>query len=148
MIIAIGNDHAGCTHKDALMESLQSEGHSVIDCGAYTTDEVDYPDIVRVVVDTYNDESQDVDLCILICGTGIGMSIAANKYRGIRAAVINDTFSAEMAKAHNHANCICLGARILSVEDMLSRVQTFLSTVEMGGKHDRRIHKVIETESN
>jgi ribose 5-phosphate isomerase B len=118
-------------------------GHSCEDAGCYTTDSVDYPDIARKVAEAV--ARGDFDYGILICDTGIGMSIAANKIRGIRAALCHDVFSTGRARQHNDANVLCLAARD-STEIVFKIVDTFLTTQFEGGRHERRLNKIKATE--
>ncbi len=134
MHIAIGSDHRGMKPKDEVMRLLVDMGHEPQDFGAYDTQSVDYPDIAQMV--GQNVASGKFERGILICGTGIGMSIAANKVKGIRAALCCDTFMAERARRHNDANVLCLGAeRTINVSEI---VRTFLTTSYEGGRHQQR----------
>ena len=142
MLIAVGSDHRGIELKAQIIDQLKELGHDAQDMGAYDTQSVDYPDIAKDVAE------QIVDgVCergILICGTGLGMSIAANKVRGIRAALCCDTFMAERARLHNDANILCLGAeRTQNIPDI---VKTFLTTDFEGGRHQKRLDKIKEME--
>lgn len=144
MKIAIGSDHGGINHKEYIKDFLSKNGHSYVDFGTHTTDSVDYPDIAKAVSTAVRDE--DFDCGILICGTGIGMSIAANKVRGIRAAHVTDTYSAKMAKQHNDAQIICLGERITGPDLALDIVAAYLSQEHLGGRHSARVEKIMEIE--
>ncbi len=146
MDIAIGNDHAGYEMKNYLMDYLQSEGHGVIDCGCYSAEEVDFVDIAEVACDTLLKDSA-IDFLILVCGTGAGICMAANKIHGIRGVTANDTFTAQMAKEHNHANVICLGARIISNELAKEIINIYMSREPLGGKYQRRVSKLTELEN-
>ncbi len=145
MNIAVGSDHRGLDFKKGVLELLSAMGHNYQDFGSYTTDSVDYPDIALAVCRGV--ASRQFDYGILICGTGIGMSIAANKVKGIRAALCCDTFSAQRARLHNDANVLCLGAERggAGVREIL---QTFFSTPFEGGRHQRRLDKVRLLEEN
>ncbi len=135
--IAIGSDHAACDVKPRLVEHLRAEGYEVADFGTYTPDSCDYPVFADRVCSALTDGSADSG--ILICGTGIGMSIAANKHKGIIAAHCTDLFSAQMAREHNGANVICMGARISSYEDIEKMTDVFLTTSPLDEeKHVRR----------
>lgn len=138
--IALGADHGGVTLKDAVAEMLRAAGHPVLDMGTDGTASVDYPDfagrVCRAVLDGR------ARFGVLVCGTGIGMSIAANRYRGIRCALIHDVTGARLTRAHNDANVIALGGRTTGVETALDSVRAFLSTAYEGGRHDRRLQKI------
>lgn len=138
--IALGSDHGGLDLRLALANYCQSLGYTVIDLGTETTDSVDYPDFADKVVSAIR--SRTADLGILVCGTGIGISIRANRYPGIRAALVHDTFTAEMTKAHNDANILCLGGRTCTEEDAKLWVKTWLETPFEGGRHQGRIDKL------
>ncbi len=145
MRIAIGSDHGGINHKAYIKEYLTENGFEVKDFGTNTPESVDYPDIAKTVSLAVRDE--DFDCGILICGTGIGMSIAANKVRGIRAAHVTDTYSAKMAKQHNDAQIICLGERITGPDLALEIVKAYLVQTHLGGRHSRRVEKIMEIEN-
>ncbi|MDR0856417.1 MAG: ribose 5-phosphate isomerase B [Clostridiales bacterium] len=144
MKIAVGSDHAALPLKAAIVAVLEQEGHEVLRFGYDTPQPVDYPDVAAPLCAAVN--RRQADRGILICGTGIGMSIAANKVNGIRAAVCGDTFSARMTRAHNDANVLCLGARVLGEGLALDIVATFLSTPFEGGRHAVRVDKVMRLE--
>lgn len=139
MRLAIGNDHRGLELKQFITGLITKGGHSCEDFGNYTTDSVDYPDIARKVAAAV--ASGDFERGILICDTGIGMSISANKVRGIRAALCHDAFGARRARQHNDANILCLGVRE-GQESVSETVQAFLSTEFAGGRHQRRLDKI------
>ena len=143
MRIAIGSDHRGVALKNFVTGILERDGHSCEDFGCSTEDPVDYPDIAQRVGEAV--AMGDFDYGILICGTGIGMSIAANKVKGIRAALCHDAFSAHRARRHNDANIICL-----SGEEGKARVpailEKFLTTEFEGGRHQRRLDKIADME--
>jgi ribose 5-phosphate isomerase B len=139
MKIIIGNDHAGLELKKYIMTYLQTKQIDVIDVGSSEKTSVDYPDYSKIVSkEVLKDEHA---LGILICGTGIGMSIAANKYKGIRAALIYDIETATLAKAHNNANIICLGSRKTSHSDAINMIDAFLKT-DFETRHQGRIDKI------
>lgn len=142
MKIAIGNDHAGVEFKNIIKEHLRKQGHEVINVGTDTLDSVDYPDIAKEVSELVINEK--VNYGILICGTGIGISIAANKIHGIRAALCNNEFTARLSRQHNNANIIALGARVLGDELAKACVDTFLNTEFEGGRHAKRVGKIEE----
>ena len=144
MRIAIGCDHRGLDFKQSVIRLITGAGHSCEDKGCYTAESVDYPDIAREVAGTV--AGGDFDYGVLICGTGIGMSIAANKVRGIRAALCHDAFTAAQARQHNDANVLCLAAegnQAAAVEI----VDTFLTTPFEGGRHQLRLDKIKAMES-
>ncbi len=144
MNIAIGSDHRGLDFKKAVIAVLSEMGHSSKDFGSYTTESVDYPDIAEAVGEAV--AKSQYDYGVLICGTGIGMSIAANKVKGIRAALCCDSFMAQRARQHNNANILCLGAE-RGVAGMKEIVQTFFTTQFEGGRHQRRVEKIGQMES-
>jgi RpiB/LacA/LacB family sugar-phosphate isomerase len=139
MILAIGSDHAGFSLKQEIITALQQENHQLIDCGTYSSQSVDYPDIAETVAHKVLEENI---LGILICGTGIGISIAANKIRGIRAALCHDPYSAAMAREHNDANIIAIGSRVSGSGIALAMIKTFINTKFQGGRHQLRIEKI------
>lgn len=138
--IVIGCDHGGLELKNAVIEHLTEKGIQCEDMGTYTPDSCDYP----VFADRVCKKIQDgtYALGILICGTGIGMSMAANKHAGIRAAVCGNTFSARMTRLHNNANVLCMGERVTGTGLALDIVDIFLSTDFSGGRHERRVNLV------
>ena len=138
--IAIGSDHGGLDLKNEVRSFLEKRGFSVVDCGAHSTDSVDYPDFADAVVSSIKDGQ--AELGVLVCGTGIGISIKANRHKGIRAAVVHSEFTAEMAKAHNNANILCLGQRTTETKDALNYVEKWLSAEFEGGRHQRRLDKL------
>jgi ribose 5-phosphate isomerase B len=143
MKIAIASDHAGFHLKDQIKKTLDSLQVSYEDLGCEDTDSVDYPDFARKVAESV----QKGNLGILCCGTGIGMSIAANKFKGIRAALCNDIFTAQMSREHNDANILIMGGRTLKDSGEIdSIVKTWLQTEFQGGRHKRRIDKISEFE--
>ena len=139
MRIAIGCDHRGLNLKQFVIRLITEMGHSYEDFGCYNTDSVDYPDIAKKVAEVVT--RGDFECGILICDTGIGMSIVANKVKGIRAALCHDAFSASRARLHNDANVLCLGAG-RGQEGVPEIVQTYLSTGFEGGRHRRRLNKI------
>lgn len=144
MRIAIGADHAGLKLKTELMQFLVEGGHEIDDLGTTTDESVDYPDFGAAVGRAVADGSAEVGVCV--CGTGIGISIAANKVPGVRAAVVHDVTSARMAKEHNDANVVCLGARLVGSQVALEALDTFLSSTWEAGRHARRVNKITELE--
>lgn len=144
MKIAIGNDHAGVVLKAEITEMLAQEGYEIINCGTDTLESVDYPDIAEKVAEQVL--SHNI-LGIIICGTGIGISMAANKIPGIRAALCADTFSAQMAREHNDANILAIGARVTGGGLAAEIVKTFIKTKFLAGRHLLRVEKIMELES-
>ena len=143
MRIAVGCDHRGLEHKELVIKLITKAGHTHNDFGAYTTDSVDYPDIAQKVAGAV--ASGDFERGILICDSGIGMSMAANKVRGIRAALCHDALSACRSRQHNDANVLCLAAR--NGEKALSEIlDAFFSCQFEGGRHLRRIEKIRDME--
>ena len=140
MKIAIGCDHGGFELKEVIKERLIESGYEVVDKGIKSLEPVDYPDIAVDVCRSI--VSKECDCGILICGTGIGMSIAANKVDGIRAALCSDTYSARMAKEHNNANIITLGARTIGIELAYEIVKAYLNAQFLGGRHEVRVNKI------
>ncbi len=139
MRIAVGSDHRGLELKNSILSFLKEAGHDCCDFGAYSPESVDYPDIAREAAGSV--ARGDFERGILICGTGIGMSIAANKVRGIRAALCENTFAAQRARQHNDANVLCLGAEQHS-SDAPGIITAFLLTEFEGGRHQRRLDKI------
>ena len=137
MKIAIGCDHGGISLKKLIVKLLKELGHSINDQGCYSEDSVDYPDFANHVCTLILDG--EADRGILVCGTGIGMSMVANRYKGIRAALCHEQFSAQMSREHNDANILCLGARGVGPSLALAIVETWLGTEFAGGRHQRRI---------
>ena len=140
--IALGADHAGFQVKERIKEELQKEGFEVIDFGTHTAESVDYPDYARQVARSV--AQAETNRGILVCGTGIGMAITANKFRGIRAATCNDTYTARMAAEHTDANVLCVGARVVDGDHAIAIVREWLKTKFSGGRHQRRIDKISE----
>ena len=140
MKIAIGNDHAGTTYKFSIVKLLEKLGHQVINFGTNTTDSIDYPDYIHPVAKAV--ENHEVDLGIILCGSGNGAAITANKHQGVRAALCWSKELVELARQHNDANILSLPARFISEYQALEYVQTFLNTQFEGGRHQRRIEKI------
>ncbi len=144
MQIAIGADHAGFELKESIKQRLASEGFEVRDEGTHSTESVDYPDFARKV-------GEDVAggrarFGVLVCGSGIGMAIAANKVPGVRAANVTTEWEAQMCREHNDANIVTVGARILDAATAQKLVEKFLHTQFAGGRHERRVEKISEIE--
>lgn len=140
MKIAIASDHAGFTMKEEIKIFMEEWGYCYHDFGVFSRDPVDYPDIALPLAEEV--ASGIYNRGILVCGTGIGVSIAANKIPGIRAALCHDTFSARAAREHNDANVLTLGARVIGTGLALEVVKTFLSVEFTGGRHQRRLDKI------
>ena len=146
MKIAVGADHAGYLLKNRLAESLKSWGHEVIDFGTNAPDSTDYPDYAALVGRAVTDKKADRG--VLICGTGVGMSIAANKIAGIRAAAVSDPVTARLTRNHNDANIVCIGERIVGPEVAEEIVRTFVSAeFSRGERHVGRIQKICGLET-
>jgi len=141
MKVIVGSDHAGFAAKQALLAALKQGGHSVDDAGADSTDSVDYPDFAARVGRAVADA--EAERGILICGTGIGMCMAANKVPGVRAAVVTDAYTAEMSRRHNDANVLCMGARVQTLEKMVELARIFLEAPFDGGRHAGRVDKIM-----
>lgn len=146
MKIALGSDHAGLKLKKEIIEHLKGKNIEFKDLGTDTEESCDYPDYAKKVAIQVADKNYD--LGILICGTGIGISIAANKVPGIRAALCSDTFSARASREHNNANILALGERVVGVGLALDIVDTFLNSQFQGGRHQRRVDKISDIENN
>lgn len=143
-MIAIGSDHGGVNLKETVKKFLEQKGLEYKDFGTNSTDSCDYPDYAKAVCDAV--VAGECDKGILICGTGIGMSIAANKIKGIRAAHVTDTYSAAKTREHNNANVICLGERITGCDLALEIVNAYLNAEFMGGRHQTRVDKIMALE--
>jgi len=139
-MIAIGCDHGGLELKNHIVKYLQNKGLEIKDFGVHTEDSVDYPDCARPVCEAI--QNGECEKGILLCGTGIGISIAANKFKGIRAALCGNVFSAKMTKVHNDANIICLGGRVTGRELAFMIVDAWLDAEFEGGRHSNRIAKI------
>ena len=137
MIIAVASDHGGFELKNIIIEHLKEQGKEVLDVGCFTPESVDYPVIAKELCKKITDG--EAELGILVCGTGIGMSMAANKIKGIRAACCSDTFSARLTRNHNNANVLCLGGRVVGPGLALDLVDNFVNAEFEGGRHQRRI---------
>jgi ribose 5-phosphate isomerase B len=144
MRVAVGSDHRGFQVKRKIVELVQRLGHEVVDYGAASEDAVDYPDFALQVALAVS--AAQVDRGILICGTGIGMSMAANKVRGVRAALCHDDVTAEMSRRHNDANVMCLSADLLGARLIDRMIEIWLHTEFEGGRHARRVEKIRKIE--
>jgi ribose 5-phosphate isomerase B len=145
MRIAIGSDHRGFEAKRRLVTTLHELGHEVADQGTLEADSVDYPDYAYAVGKLVS--KGEADRGILVCGTSLGMCIAANKVRGVRAVSCQDLITAEMSRRHNDANVICLSADLLGEELMAQMVRVWLDTPFEGGRHARRVEKIAQIEA-
>ena len=146
MKIAVGCDHGGLEHKNAIADHLKSEGFEVEDFGIYENKSVDYPEIALKVANSI--KNGENELGILVCGTGIGMSLAANKVNGIRAAACSEHFSAKYTRLHNNSNILCLGGRVIGIGTALELCDIFVNTEFEGGRHQRRIDMITEIEKS
>ncbi len=144
MRIAVGSDHRGFEVKKRIIDLLKSLGHDPLDAGPMTCEAVDYPDIAGAVASLI--ASGSVERGVLICGTGIGMAIAANKYAGVRAAPCHDDLTAEMSRRHNDLNVLCLSADLLGEKLIDRMVELWMNTPFDGGRHTRRVEKIAEAE--
>lgn len=144
MKIVLGSDHGGFELKEALKDFFTKREIAIEDLGNEGLASVDYPDYAARVAESISNGSADAG--VLICGTGLGMCIAANKFKGVRAVVLSDKYSAEMAKAHNNANVVCLGGRVKSVKEAEELLAVWLDTDYEGGRHDRRLKKIADLE--
>ncbi len=138
--IAIGSDHAGFAYKEAIKKMLLELGYIVNDFGTFSTDSVDYPDFVHPVANSV--EKEEADFGVLVCGSGQGVAITANKHQQIRAALCWNTELAQLARQHNNANVVCVAERFIEKELALDIVQAFLNTAFEGGRHERRVGKI------
>jgi ribose 5-phosphate isomerase B len=140
MRIAVGSDHAGLALRRIAQQYLTAEAHDVLSLGTESEASCDYPDFAHAVAQAV--ASKDVALGLLVCGTGIGMSMAANRTPGVRAAVCTNEYEARMARAHNDANVLCLGARVIGAGTALGVLEAFINTPFEGGRHQRRVDKM------
>lgn len=141
MKISIGSDHAGFDLKEELRKYLEDEGYEVLDEGTYSKDSVDYPDYGKKVGQRV--AGGQADRGLVVCGSGIGISIAANKVDGIRCALVSEPLSAQLSRLHNNANVLALGGRLTGVEMAKECLKVFLETEFEGGRHQRRIEKLV-----
>lgn len=144
MKIAIGNDHSACDLKKEISNYLVSKGYEVINYGTDTNDSMDYPTVALPVSKAV--ANNEVDYGILICGTGVGMSLVANKVHGIRAVVCSEPYSAKLSKQHNNSNVLCFGARVIGSEMAKMIVDQWLEASYEGGRHQRRVDMITEVE--
>ncbi len=146
MRVAVGTDHRGYELRPKVIELIERLGHEVLDVGTFKPDPIDYPDIASIVAQKVG--NGEVDRGILICGTGLGMCIAANKFPGVRAAPCHDDLTVEMSRRHNDANVLCLSADLLGERLIQRMVELWLSTPFDGGRHARRVEKIIQLEQH
>ena len=144
MRIAIGTDHRGFELRAKLIELLQKRGHEVIDVGTFSPEAVDYPDVAAQVAGKVS--RGEVERGILVCGTGLGMCIAANKFTGVRAAPCHDDITAELSRRHNDSNVLCLSADLLGERLIDRMIEIWLSAPFDGGRHQRRVQKIDDLE--
>ena len=145
MKIAIGNDHAAVALKNEIMEYVQSLGHEVVNFGTDTNESCHYPEYGEKVANAV--ASGEVDRGIAICGTGVGIGLACNKVRGIRACTCSEPYSAEYSRRHNNANIITFGARVIGIETAKQIVDVFMKTEFEGGRHERRVDQLMDIEA-
>lgn len=145
MKVYIGADHAGFPLKEILFDYAKTQGHDVTDLGTFNEESVDYPDLAREVGEKVR-ENKD-SLGVLVCGTGIGVSIAANKLKGIRAANVHDVNEAMLSRQHNNANIVTVGGRTMDAETAKKVIDTFLNTSFEGGRHEARLAKITAIEN-
>ncbi len=138
--IAIASDHAGFDLKVLLAEELKAQGNDVVDLGAHGLESVDYPDFGYAMARAI--KGGEAELGVLVCGSGIGISIAANRFPGVRAALVHDALGARMSREHNDANVICFGGRMIGTDVAKDCLTTFLNTPFEGGRHARRVDKL------
>jgi len=140
MVIAIGNDHAGTTYKFEIIEQLEKKGFTVLNFGTNNNDSMDYPDTIHPVADAV--EKKKADFGVIICGSGNGAQMTANKHQGVRAALCWNNELVELARLHNNANILSIPARFVSVHQAMGFVEIFLSTTFEGGRHQNRVEKI------
>lgn len=140
MKIAFGNDHAGLDQRDGLLGEIRRLGHEIVDFGTASADSVDYPDYAAAVAKAI--QRGEAERGVLVCGTGVGMAIAANRFAGVRCANVTDAFAARMSRLHNDANCIALRAREQDLATNLNILAAWLETPFEGGRHQRRVDKI------
>ena len=145
MIISVGSDHRGVEHRRIITSIVESLGHSVHDCGTMTTEPCDYPDIAQNVGNSI--QNGDSQMGILICGTGIGVMIAANKVKGVRAAICCNLDAVRLSRQHNDANVLCLAGNGFDEAQVRETITTWLATEFEGGRHARRVEKMTAMEA-
>ena len=145
MKIAVASDHRGVDMKAKILDMIRSHGHESLDYGPNASESVDYPDYASKIADAVS--QRKIDRGILICGTGIGMCIVANKFAGVRAAGISDELTSELSRRHNDANVMCLSADLIGAQSLDRIVEVWLKTEFEGGRHQRRVEKIAEIEA-
>ena len=145
MRIAVGADHAGVGLKDQLAQSLRTQGHEIVDLGVSAGGKADYPDIAHELSSRV--AAREVERGLLVCGTGVGMAMSANRHAGVRAVNCTDLYTAGMARSHNDANVLCLGARVVGDELAAALLESFLTTPFDGGRHEPRVGKIEVVDS-
>lgn len=146
MKVGVASDHRGFEMKARVLAQLQQLGHDAVDCGPEGNDSVDYPDFASRVAEKVSES--DLDSGILICGTGLGMCITANKYAGVRGVPCHDTMTTRMSRLHNDANVLCLSADLMSGSALSEMIEVWVSTEFEGGRHARRLEKISEIENH
>jgi ribose 5-phosphate isomerase B len=146
MKLVLACDHGGYELKEIIKEHLINKGYSIMDIGTHSIESVDYPDYGKGAAEAV--ASKEVDRGIVICGTGIGISMAANKVKGIRCALCTDTYMARMSRLHNNSNMLALGNRVIGSGLALDIVDVWLETDFEGGRHEKRVNKIMEIENN
>ena len=144
MKVAIGSDHRGIAQRNSVLTAVETAGCQVVDCGTFSNESCDYPDIAADVAKLVS--SGDAGRGILLCGTGIGVSLAANRFKGVLAAVCHDERTIRLSRQHNNANVLCLPADVLSSEDIQRLVAIWLAEPFEGGRHARRVDKILALE--
>ena len=144
--IALGSDHAGLALKSVLARALLAAGHEVLDLGTHSTDRVDYPDYAHAVAAAV--EAGQARFGVLVCGSGVGISIAANRHRGIRCVLASEPLTATLSRAHNDANVLALGGRLTGEDMALAILRAFLAGSYEGGRHDQRLAKLTPPGGN
>lgn len=144
MKIAVASDHRGVEMKSKILDMIRSYGHESLDYGPNGSESVDYPDFASKVAEAVSQKR--IDRGILICGTGIGMCIVANKFDGVRAAGVNDPLTAELSRRHNDSNVMCLSADLIGAQSLDRMIESWLKTEFEGGRHQRRVEKIAEIE--
>lgn len=147
-MIYLGADHGGYELKEAIKAHLDEQGIAYTDCGTHSAESVDYAPIAKVICDKLLADSDKSSLAVLCCGTGIGISMAANKVKGIRAACCSNYFGAKYTRLHNDANVLCLGGRVVGAGLACELVDVFLNTPFEGGRHQRRIDQIAAIENS
>jgi ribose 5-phosphate isomerase B len=140
MKIAVASDHAGYVQKEVLKKYLEGQGHKIVDCGAMSEERSDYPDFGHKLARLVSDKG--VERGVMVCGSGIGMCMVANRHKGVRAAVLHDENDAILSREHNDANVACFGSRVTSIETIKSLTDIFLKAPFAGGRHAARVEKI------